>query len=57
VHEALTHALSPDVTEPSCGQVFQPGYRVGDRILRPARVGVLEPGEPEPAAGAESAEE
>jgi molecular chaperone GrpE len=48
VHEALTHALSADVTEPSCGLVFQPGYRVGDRVLRPARVGVVEPGEPEP---------
>jgi molecular chaperone GrpE len=47
VHEALTHALSPDVAEPSCGQVYQPGYRVGDRVLRPARVGVVEPGEPD----------
>ena len=45
IHEALTHALSADVTEPSCGQVYQPGYRVGDRVLRPARVGVVEPGE------------
>jgi len=49
IHEALTHALSADVTEPSCGQVYQPGYRVGDRVLRPARVGVLEPGEPQSA--------
>jgi molecular chaperone GrpE len=47
MHEALTHALSADVTEPSCAQIFQPGYRVGDRILRPARVAVVEPGEPE----------
>src|SRR5207302_10359760 len=39
VHEALTHSLSADVTEPSCGQVFQPGYRVGARVLRPARGG------------------
>jgi molecular chaperone GrpE len=43
VHEALTHALSPDVTEPTCAEVFQPGYRVGERILRPARVAVVEP--------------
>ena len=49
IHEALTHALSADVTEPSCGQIYQPGYRVGDRVLRPARVGVVEPGEPESA--------
>jgi molecular chaperone GrpE len=47
MHEALTHALSPDVSEPSCAQIYQPGYRVGDRVLRPARVAVVEPGEPE----------
>jgi len=43
VHEAMTHALSGDVTEPTCAEIYQPGYRVGERILRPARVGVLEP--------------
>jgi molecular chaperone GrpE len=48
VHEALTHGLSADVAEPTCGQVFQPGYRVGERVLRPARVGVLEPAESQP---------
>jgi molecular chaperone GrpE len=45
VHEAMTHALSADVTEPTCAEVYQPGYRVGERILRPARVAVVEPGE------------
>jgi molecular chaperone GrpE len=48
LHEALTHALSTDVTEPTCAEVYQPGYRVGERILRPARVAVVEPGEAEP---------
>jgi len=43
VHEALTHAHSAEVTEPTCVQVFQPGYRIGERIVRPARVGVAEP--------------
>jgi molecular chaperone GrpE len=43
VHEALTHTLSAEVTEPVCAEVYQPGYRVGDRILRPARVAVAEP--------------
>ena len=43
VHEALTHALSPDVTEPTCAEIYQPGYRVGERILRPARVAVVDP--------------
>jgi len=45
VHEALTHTLSAEVTEPVCAEIYQPGYRVGDRILRPARVAVAEPGE------------
>jgi molecular chaperone GrpE len=44
VHEALMHSYSADVTEPTCVQVLQPGYRVGERILRPARVAVAEPG-------------
>ena len=43
VHEALTHAHSADVTEPTAVQVFQPGYRIGARVIRPARVGVAEP--------------
>jgi molecular chaperone GrpE len=45
VHEALMHSYSNDVTEPTCVQILQPGYRVGERILRPARVAVAEPGE------------
>ena len=43
IHEALTHTYSPDVTEDSCVEIFQPGYKVGERILRPARVAVAEP--------------
>jgi molecular chaperone GrpE len=43
LHEAMTHALSADVTEPTCAEVYQSGYRVGERILRPARVAVTEP--------------
>ncbi len=44
VHEALMHSFSSDVEEPTCVQILQPGYKVGDRILRPARVAVAEPG-------------
>jgi molecular chaperone GrpE len=51
VHEALMHSYSTDVTEPTCVQILQPGYRVGERILRPARVAVAEPGEPEGPGG------
>jgi molecular chaperone GrpE len=43
VHEALMHSYSPDVTETTCVQILQPGYRIGDRTIRPARVGVAEP--------------
>jgi molecular chaperone GrpE len=43
VHEALTHGFSSEVSEPVCAEILQPGYRVGERVLRPARVGVLEP--------------
>src|SRR5215831_15470188 len=46
IHEALMHAYSPEVTEPTCVQVLQPGYKVGERILRPARVAVAEPSDP-----------
>jgi molecular chaperone GrpE len=46
VHEAMTHAMSPDVSEATCAEVYQPGYRVGERVLRPARVAVVEPGDP-----------
>ena len=48
VHEALMHSYSPDVTEPTAVQILQPGYKVGERIVRPARVAVAEPGD-EPA--------
>jgi molecular chaperone GrpE len=44
LHDALMHSYSPDVTEPTCVQILQPGYKVGDRIVRPARVAVAEPG-------------
>ena len=54
VHEALMHSYSPDVTEPTCVQILQPGYKVGERILRPARVAVAEPTDP---SGARTASE
>jgi molecular chaperone GrpE len=43
LHEALTHGFSAEVGEPVCAEIFQAGYRVGERVLRPARVAVLEP--------------
>jgi molecular chaperone GrpE len=43
IHEALTHSYSADVTEDTCVEILQPGYMVGERILRPARVAVAAP--------------
>jgi molecular chaperone GrpE len=52
LHEALMHEYSADVTEPTAVKILQPGYRVGERIIRPARVAVAEPIEPgDQAAG------
>jgi molecular chaperone GrpE len=45
LHEALMHSYSADVAEPTCATILQPGYKIGDRILRPARVAVAEPGD------------
>lgn len=43
VHEALTHVPSADVEEESVLEVYQPGYRIGERVVRPARVVVAGP--------------
>lgn len=43
IHEALTSTVSADVTQETCVEILQPGYRVGERVLRPARVAVAEP--------------
>jgi molecular chaperone GrpE len=43
IHEALTSTVSADVTQDTCVEILQPGYKVGERILRPARVAVAEP--------------
>ncbi|MEW9554767.1 nucleotide exchange factor GrpE [Nonomuraea sp. NPDC050783] len=56
VHEALMHSYSPDVTEPTAIEVLQPGYRMGERVLRPARVAVAEPAEPQEAPSASAGE-
>ena len=35
IHEALIHSYSSDVAEDTCVEILQPGYKVGERILRP----------------------
>ncbi|MEU9608725.1 nucleotide exchange factor GrpE [Streptomyces sp. NPDC048057] len=58
IHEALMHSYAPDVTETTCVAVLQPGYRIGERTIRPARVAVAEPqpGAAPSTSGKESAE-
>ena len=43
VHEALMHKTSADATSTSVAMVAQPGYRRGESVIRPARVGVVGP--------------
>jgi molecular chaperone GrpE len=43
IHEALMHSYSQDVDVPTAQMVLQDGYRFRDRIVRPARVAVVEP--------------
>jgi len=42
-HDALMHAYSDEVTEPTAVQILQPGYSYAGRVIRPARVAVAEP--------------
>jgi molecular chaperone GrpE len=42
----LLHAHADGIDGPTCVEILQPGYKVGDKVLRPARVAVAEP-EPE----------
>jgi molecular chaperone GrpE len=50
VHEALLSDYSAEVSVTTAATILQPGYRIGDRIVRPARVAVAEPsGEAAPA--------
>lgn len=41
-HEAMTHETRSDVQGPTVVTVYQPGYRIGERLLRPARVAVAD---------------
>ena len=42
-HEALMHSHSPDVTTTTCQNIVSAGYRMGDRVVRPAKVTVVDP--------------
>lgn len=53
-HEALMHAHSPDVTTTTCQNIVSAGYQIGERVVRPAQVTVVDP-EPEAPTGGEPA--
>ncbi|QDP98466.1 nucleotide exchange factor GrpE [Microlunatus elymi] len=57
IHEALMHAHADGLTGPTCVTILQPGYRIKDQVIRPARVAVAEPDESAPAATPEAGEE
>jgi molecular chaperone GrpE len=53
-HEALFYDGRPDADDTRVAEVIRPGYRLGNRLLRPAQVGVAGPAQaplgPAPAA-------
>jgi molecular chaperone GrpE len=55
IHEAVMHNESADVAVPTCTTVMRKGYRHGDRLLRPAMVGVSDPAAAEEIAVDEQA--
>ena len=42
-HEALMHSSSDEAEATSLEVIMQPGYMMGERVLRPARVGTVGP--------------
>ncbi len=53
LHEALMHGLSSEVDTTTCDKIVQAGYRIGERVVRPAMVTVVDP-DPSGAAGQDS---
>ncbi|MFD2027607.1 nucleotide exchange factor GrpE [Promicromonospora aerolata] len=43
LHEALMHSTSADATAATVNLVVEPGYKIGDKVVRAARVGVVGP--------------
>jgi molecular chaperone GrpE len=55
LHQALFEVPDPEIPSGTVAQVIQAGYTIGDRVLRPARVGVSKGG-PKPAQPERSAD-
>ena len=43
LHEALMHSTSAEAEAETIETLIQPGYRIGEKVLRPARVAVVSP--------------
>ena len=54
-HQAMFEVPNPEVPNNTVVQVVQAGYAIGDRVLRPAMVGVAKGG-PKPEANGDAAE-
>lgn len=57
IHDALMQVSAEGVDGPTCVEILQPGYRIGDRVLRPARVAVSEPTGAAPVSGGGTTDE
>jgi molecular chaperone GrpE len=55
LHEAVRQVPRPDVPNGTVVEVYQAGYTIGERVLRPAMVGVAQGG-PRPSDGANGAD-
>jgi len=51
IHEAVMHGEGDEVQVPTATMVMRRGYRLKDRLIRPAMVGVTDPIGPSAAAG------
>jgi molecular chaperone GrpE len=45
LHDALVQTPNPSVSQAEVGDVIELGYRIGERMLRPAKVAVFVPAE------------
>ena len=45
LHDALIQTPNPEVTEQVIGDVIEPGYQLGERVIRAAKVAVFIPAE------------
>jgi len=43
IHEAIVQVYNSEVTSPTIADVIEPGYALGERLLRPAKVAVSVP--------------